>query len=108
MKKTIIVVKTKPLEGKEKEYNDWYSNVHLKEVVSIKGFKSAERFKLTKAQLFDDQLFKYLAIYEIDNDNVEATIKRLNEAASTLTMEPVVDLEDLQVSIFESITDVIT
>ncbi len=108
MKKTIFVVKTNPVKGKENEYNDWYSNVHLKEVLTIKGFKSAQRFKLTKAQQLDDQPFKYMAIYEIENENVEGTIQRLGEAASTLNIEPVFDLSSVKVSVFESITDVIS
>lgn len=108
MKKTIIFVKTNPVEGKEKEYNEWYSNVHLKEVVSIKGFKSAQRFKLTEAQQIDEQPFKYMAVYEIDSEDVEGTIQRLSEAADTLNMEPVLDFSNLQVSVFESITDVIS
>ncbi|MBW1823719.1 MAG: hypothetical protein JRI87_04000 [Deltaproteobacteria bacterium] len=107
MKKTIIIVKTNPVEGKEKEYNDWYSNVHLKEVLAIKGFRSAQRFKLTNAQQFDDQPFKYMAIYEIDNEDVEGTIQRLNETSNTMSMEPVIDFSSLQVSVFESIGDVI-
>ena len=99
---------TNPIEGKEKEYNDWYSNVHLKEVVAIKGFKSAQRFKLTKAQQSDEQPFKYMAIYEIENEDVEGTIQRLNKAASILHMEPVIDLSRLQVSAFESIIEAIS
>ena len=99
---------TNPVEGKDKEYNDWYSNVHLKEVTAIKGFKSAQSFKLTKAQQFDKQQFKYMAIYEVDNKDIEGTIQRLKEAANTMNMEPGIDFSDLQVSVFESITDVIS
>lgn len=108
MKKTIFLVMTNPVEGKEKEYNDWYSNIHAKEVVAIKGFKSAQRFRLTKAQQFEEQPFKYMAIYEVENEDVEGTIQRLGEAVSTFHMEPVIDLDNLQVSVFESITDVIS
>ncbi len=108
MKKTVFVVMTNPVEGKDKEYNDWYSNVHLKEVVAIKGFKSAQRFKLTEAQQLDNQPYKYMAIYEVENEDVEGTIQNLNEAADTLNMEPVIDYSSLQVSVFESITDVIS
>lgn len=108
MKKTIFVVMTNPVEGKEKEYNDWYSNVHVKEALAIKGFKSAQRFKLTKAQQVEEQPFKYIAIYEIESEDVEGTIRRLGEAASTFHMEPVIDLSSLQISVFESITDVIS
>ena len=108
MKKTIIIVKTNPVEGKEKEYNDWYSNIHIKEVAAIEGFKSAQRFQLTIAQQIDEQQFKFMAIYEIENEDVEGTLQRLTEAADTMTMEPVIDYSNLQVSVFESITDIVS
>ena len=32
----ILVVLSSPVEGREDEYNEWYSNVHLREVVEIR------------------------------------------------------------------------
>ena len=88
--------------------DDWYSNIHIKEVAAIEGFKSAQRFKLTNAQQIDEQPFKYMAIYEIENEDVEGTLQRLTKAADTLNMEPVIDYSNLHVSVFESITDVVS
>ena len=105
--KTYCIVLSNPLEGKEKEYNEWYSNVHLKEVVQIPGFISAQRFRLTQEQQLDIQPYKYMAIYEIENENIGTAIRNLNESAGKLTMEPVIDLDHLQISFFRSITEVV-
>jgi len=105
--KTYYIVMSNPIEGKEEEYNDWYSNIHLQEVVKIDGFISAQRFKLTEGQQMDNQPYKYMAIYEIENEEIGDTIKELNEAAGTLNMAPVIDLDSVHVSIFKSITAIV-
>ncbi len=102
--KTCYLVYSNPVEGMEDEYNQWYSNVHLKEVLQIEGFNSAQRFELTSAQLVEEQEYKYLAIYEIDSDDVDGTKQRLIDAVSWLDMSPALDLK-LHVSIFRSITN---
>ncbi len=105
--KTYYLVYSNPVVGMEEEYNQWYNNVHLKEVLQIEGFNFAQRFDLTPAQLVEDQEYKYLAMYEIDGDDVEGTKQRLIEAASWLEMSPALDLK-LHVSIFKSITEIKT
>jgi len=105
--KTYYLVYSNPVEGMEEEYNQWYNNVHLKEVLQIEGFIAAQRFELTSAQLVEEQEYKYLAMYEIDSDDVEGTKQRLIDAASWLEMSPALDLK-LHVSIFKSITEIKT
>ncbi len=105
--KTYFVVFSNPIEGKETEYNEWYSNIHLQEVVQIDGFISAQRFKLTEEQQIDNQSHQYMAIYEIENEDVGGTIKNLEEASVSMTIAPVIDLNGVHVSVFKSITDVV-
>ncbi len=105
--KTYYMVYSNPAEGREEEYNDWYSNVHLQEVTRIEGFISAQRFELTKAQLVEEQHYKYMAIYEINNEDVQGTTDRLVAASADLNMSTAIDLDDLHVAIFKSITDII-
>ena len=46
MAKYKFIVFSKPVAGKEEEYNDWYQNRHLGEVVQTPGFVAAQRFSL--------------------------------------------------------------
>jgi hypothetical protein len=46
----------------EDEYNNWYNNVHLDDVVSLPGFVRAQRFRLDEPSKFE---YRHLAIYEI-------------------------------------------
>lgn len=64
--KAIMVVKSGPSDpSREDEYNDWYSNTHIPQVVETPGFVSARRYKLRSGDAEGPQ---YLAIYEIDAD----------------------------------------
>ncbi len=105
--KTYYLVYSNPVEGMEDAYNQWYSDVHLKEVLQIEGILSAQRFELTPSQLVEEQEFQYLAMYEIDGGDVESTTQRLIEASAWLDMSPALDMNRLHVSIFKSITDIV-
>ena len=62
-----LIVFTAPVDGREDDYNAWYNDQHLQDVVAIPGVRSAQRFKLRtlRAGHFGH---RYLAIYEIDGD----------------------------------------
>ena len=42
-KKNLLLVLSNAVEGKEDEFNDWYSNVHLHDGVKVPGFVAAVR-----------------------------------------------------------------
>jgi hypothetical protein len=67
-----FVIYSNPAPGREAEYNDWYDNIHLKEVGAIPGVKSARRMKLSEQQLFDAaRKYRYAAIYEIEAADIK-------------------------------------
>lgn len=80
MPKAVMVVLSNPSDpSREDEYNEWYDNVHLPEVCDIPGFVGARRYKLSEAGLFpvDPAAPGYLAIYELDSEDLAATCKEL-------------------------------
>ncbi|MGF7237456.1 MAG: hypothetical protein ACQSGP_21205 [Frankia sp.] len=82
MPKGILYVESRPSSPEEAaEYHKWYENVHIPEVLAVEGFVSARRFALT-----DDGPF--IAIYEIEADDLEAVQARLLEASKTGAMSP--------------------
>jgi hypothetical protein len=74
MAKFIFVVYSKPSEGREIEYNDWYSKKHLADLLAIPGVISARRFKYSATQLPNTAAptQPYLAIYEVDGPDIDA------------------------------------
>jgi hypothetical protein len=68
-----MVVMTSPVEGREEEYNDWYQNVHLSQVVAVEGIKSAQRYKVCRTYT-ESPSHPYLAIYEIETDHIDEPV----------------------------------
>ena len=78
-----LVVYSNPVEGREQEYNDWYSNRHLNDLLAIPGVISARRFKLSGTQIGEAaQAYQYLAIYDVEADDVPSFLKAMGERAA--------------------------
>lgn len=68
MPKGVLVVRTAPSEGRESEYNEWYDDTHLGDILKLAGFTSARRFRTVTGS--DD--LPYLALYEVEADDLKA------------------------------------
>jgi hypothetical protein len=67
-----FVVLTNAVEGREDEYNDWYTNRHLPDVLAIPGIVEAVRFELAGTQrIAPPWPYRYLAIYDIETDDID-------------------------------------
>jgi len=68
MAKGVVVVATRPASAEhEDEYNRWYDEVHLPEILAIPGFVGARRFRAPGSA-------DYLTIYEIEGDDLQAVL----------------------------------
>jgi hypothetical protein len=77
MARGILYVESRPVSPERaEEYNKWYDEVHIPEIVALDGFVSARRF----APNGDGP---YLAIYEIDAPDVQQAMTTLMEAAGS-------------------------
>ena len=73
MAKWINVVESNCTDpSKEKEFNDWYDNVHLPDVLETPGFQAATRYVIREPQ---DGRGKYMAVYEIETDDFGQTME---------------------------------
>lgn len=77
MTKGIMYVESMPSSPERlDEYHAWYDETHLRQVVGVDGVVSARRF----APVADDGPF--VAIYEIEADDLEAVLASLGEATA--------------------------
>jgi hypothetical protein len=87
MEKHLLLVMTNPVEGREDEYNDWYSNRHLDDVLKIPGIVAASRYGLSPVQRMTPPLpWSYFAIYEIETSDLRATVEALTSRSGTALM----------------------
>ncbi|CAN5789084.1 hypothetical protein BH09PSE5_BH09PSE5_38550 [soil metagenome] len=54
------------------EYHDWYNGMHIPDILITPGFVSARRYRIPA---FQDGRGEYLALYEIESDDIAETMK---------------------------------
>jgi hypothetical protein len=75
-----------PVAGQETQYNKWYNEQHQLDVVAVPGFVSAQRFVINDLPLYrmaELQLPKYLVVYKIVTDDLEAVFKEVSRRLQT-------------------------
>lgn len=106
MPKYNLIALTNALEGRDDEFNDWYTNVHLGDVLKLPGVVAAQRFRMSETQHPPGSFeHRYMAIYEIEIDDIRTTLAELKRVGGTaaMPMSPALDSERM-VWIMEPIT----
>ena len=83
-------VYTNPVEGREDEYNDWYDQIHIPEILAMfSNITAAKRYHAVDTQNAPQA---YLAIYDIEGD-ASSTIQAIGKAMASgeLTVSDSVD-----------------
>ena len=96
MPRAVFVVFTNPASpDQEDEYNEFYDSTHLPEVCQTPGFVSGRRYRLSDARKPVGPVgdYRYLAIYEIESDDLAATFAALKAAGPAMTPFTQVALE---------------
>jgi hypothetical protein len=101
---SVFVVHTNPVAGREEEFNAWYTERHLKDVLAIPGFVRARRYRLSDAQFAPLPGFRYLAIYEIEGDPAEA-MRALRRALKAGLEVSEAMANEVYATVYEPITD---
>lgn len=80
MARGVMVVRSGPVEDREDEYNRWYDEVHVPEVLAVPGFVGARRYR----SLDGDH---YLTVYELDAEDITGPVEafRARSAAGETT-----------------------
>ena len=107
VKKFVLTVFSNPAPGREEDYNKWYNDVHLGDVLRIPGFTGAQRFKLAAG---GDAPHKYLAIYEFEAADPNTVLATLGARAGTADMviSEALDMGGIQMMPWGAVTDKIS
>ena len=77
MAKWLYIVESNAADPKrEAEYNEWYDKIHVPDVLEVKGFIRAIRYEDTEPA---EGKGKFIAMYEIESDDIDGTIKALRD-----------------------------
>jgi len=77
---SVLLVMTRCTDpAREAEFNKWYDDVHLPDVLSVPHFVAAQRYKLAGPANKNEPEAQYLAVYELDTDDTRSAMKALGE-----------------------------
>ena len=82
-----LVALTNAVEGKDHEFNEWYDTRHLRDVLDIPGFISAQRFEMVGQVVTPERLYRYCALYEIVTDDPDGVLGELRARAGGPLMQ---------------------
>jgi len=82
-----LLVLTNAVKGRDDEFNQWYDNQHIPDALDVPGYVTAQRFRLADMQMAGAaSRWHYLAIYEIQTDDLKATMNESMSRAGTQRM----------------------
>ncbi len=86
MPKTTVLVFTNCADpAREKEFNEWYDNTHVPDVLETPGFVSCTRYELIGDP--GPGQGKFLAVYEVESDDLESTMAGLQQRVVDLVAQ---------------------
>jgi hypothetical protein len=107
-KYTFIVLSNPTSPAQEDEYNKWYDDQHIPDVLSLDGYVTAQRFRLADSQVGENNPHKYLTLYEMETDNLDASVTELMDwFGNGMIVTDAFDLMNQRAHIFAPITETV-
>lgn len=102
MSKHEFLVLSTPREGDDIEFNRWYSDVHIPDVLAVPGVVSAQRFRIMETRAADPALprWRYVAIYTIDSEDPDDVLREIRSRSGTPAMVASETLDRTQTASF--------
>jgi hypothetical protein len=91
-----MVVQSKAVDGKDAEYNEWYDSQHFGDICAIPGVTGGRRLEQVMTVAGEPGL-KYLAIYDIETDDIGALMAEMGRRGAEGLM-PISDALDAPAS----------
>ncbi len=84
--KFIQIVFSNPLPGRDDEFNEWYDNVHIPQLLAVPGMLSAQRYTLRDSEMYRVPggfvpEHQYAIVYEMEGD-VDAIMAKIQESVA--------------------------
>jgi hypothetical protein len=82
----VMLVFANPIPGREVEFNDWYSNTHMGDLVQLDGWTGAQRFRMVTSvsprPTPAGYTHGYLIIWDLEDTEASAPLGRMTAAIS--------------------------
>jgi hypothetical protein len=92
MAKYSMVVQSQAQPGRDEDYNAWYDDQHFSDICAIPGITGGRRLEQVMTVMGEPGL-KYLALYDIETDNIESVMAEMGRRGAEGLM-PISDALD--------------
>jgi hypothetical protein len=101
-----MIVLSRPVAGREQDFDSWYTNQHIRDLVKVPGVISARRFRAVEKHTRGVPQ-PFLAEYEIETDDIDAVMASINQRIGTdqMPMTDAFDGASAAVLLVEAITE---
>ncbi|KHK89091.1 DUF4286 family protein [Novosphingobium malaysiense] len=89
-----LVISSCAKPGREAEYDSWYENTHMGDVLTVPGFLACTRY--VRAGPGSGDRTEFVAVYEVETDDPKALLRTLFEASADLDSSDSIDLESVR------------
>lgn len=98
----VLLALTNPVEGKDKEFRDWYWGTHIPEILALPGFVAVRRLRAADTST-EGIPYRYATIYEVEGSAEEARMRLFTSGlgssdtldTSSIVMMPLVMHDDV-------------
>ena len=99
-----MLILSRPVAGRDVQFNEWYQAVHLPQMLALKGFTSAQRFRLAKS-MGQREAPPYAAIYEIETEDLDGVLQDLYREAleGRLLIDEALDRPSVFAAVYEEL-----
>ncbi len=112
MSRYLLLVMSNATEGRDDALNEWYTNVHLRDVLKVEGFVAAQRFRLSDEQLVAGQPapHRYIALYEVEAEDPRRPLDGLlsGVVSGAIPLSETLDRPSLTTFLFQPISERMT
>lgn len=104
MAKHVFLAFSNPTDGREDDYNTWQDGEHVPHGLNNPGFVAATRYKLATAQFGPGEgRSQYLTIWEIESDDIAATLAEATERQKTAIFTDALDVNSISTVVYSQI-----
>lgn len=99
-----LQVTSKALPGREQEYDRWYDQVHMGEVLALPGFLSCRRYRKLAAGSAEEEAF--VAVYDVETDDPNALLQLLFSESQNMQLTDAIDPASPRFEFHEPLGDI--
>lgn len=97
----LLSVSSRAFPGREADYERWYEDTHVGEVLALPGFVACERFERLAPD--GQAVTEHVAVYELETDDPQALVQSLFAAAPGMKLTDALDTASARFEILRPI-----